>query len=211
MPRLLQKCGRTRWPVNSGESQGHGLPPPQSLISFQQPQRLREVGNKDTGSRQPSSRHFHQLPGKDASEGWTTTGPGWGVGRKDARVWPTPNGQWAFGAPDVTIGPSSACTRVTRSIYDTTPPPTCCPSHFTCQCWGAGSSPLEMEGSPLVRSGWRGLGIHADPQVAGTGLLFYKESLGLKSTQLCSCKHPGACLWNLGLFRICLQTEILNA
>ena len=55
--------------MNSGESQGHGLPPPQSLISFQQPQRLREVGNKDTGSRQPSSRHFHQLPGKDASEG----------------------------------------------------------------------------------------------------------------------------------------------
>ena len=36
----------------------------------------------DTGSRQPSSRHFHQCPGRDVSEGCTTTGPGWGLGAR---------------------------------------------------------------------------------------------------------------------------------
>lgn len=111
----------------------------------------------------------------------------------------------------MTIGPSSVCTRVTRSICGTVLPHLPPRSLHACQCWGAHSSPLELEGSPLARSGWTGDGIHADHRLLAPGLLFYEEHPGLQSTQLCSWKRQGACLWDQGCFRICLQTEISNA
>lgn len=103
------------------------------------------------------------------------------------------------------------CTRVTRRICGTILPHLPPQSLHTCQCWGAHSSPLKLEGSPLARSGWTGHGIRADHRLLAPGLLFYEEYPGLQSTQLCSWKHQGACLWNRGLFQICLQTEISNA
>ena len=132
---------------------------------------------------------------------------GLGLGRKDTG-WPTPHGRRAAG-PRAWPSGWPVCTSYETHLRSSPPPPAT--RHCTQVSAGGTLLPRKLEGSPLARAGWTGHGIHADQGLLAPGLLFYEECPGLQSTQLCSREHQGACLWDWGLFRICLQTEISNA